>query len=185
MRCNCTAGISLLQDDSSLGEALGKAMEDMTNSTHHKFKQRSRAPTSQSVFLFVTSIARTNLEVELVQKGNSLVTCASSCGLASGSASCTESSSGSDSGLGTASGSKSGADTVLVDNIVVPLTSKRTCIGETVVLITCRISCLGMHGNDFLGSRYFSEISRIRIRRRINLWEGQEREWEGGIREGK
>jgi hypothetical protein len=42
-----------------------------------------------------------------------------------------------------------------------------------------------MHGNDFLGSRYFSEISRIRIRRRINLWEGQEREWEGGIREGK
>jgi hypothetical protein len=99
-------------------------MEDMTNSTYHKFRQRSRAPTSQSVFLFVTSIARTNLEVELVQKGNSLVTCASSCGFASGSASWTE------------SGSMSGADTVLIDNIPVPLTSKRTCIGETFILIT-------------------------------------------------
>lgn len=113
-------------------------MEDMTNSTYHKFKQRSCAPTSQSVFLFVTSIARTNLEVELVQKGNSLVTCASS--FASGSASWTESGSSSrtasDSGLGTASGSMSGTDTVLIDNIPVPLTSKRTCIGETFVLIT-------------------------------------------------
>jgi hypothetical protein len=115
-------------------------MEDMTKSTYHKFKQRSRAPTSQSVFLFVTSIARTNLEVELVQKGNSLVTCASNCSFASGSASWTESGSSygtvSDSGLGSASGSMSGADTVLIDNIPVPLTSKRTCIGETIILIT-------------------------------------------------
>jgi hypothetical protein len=114
-------------------------MEDMTNSTYHKFKQRSHAPTSQSVFLFVTSIARTNLEVELVQKGNSLVTCASSCGFASGSASWAESGSSSgtasESGSGTASGSRSGADTILVDNMPVPLTSKRTCIGETFVLI--------------------------------------------------
>lgn len=124
--------IKCAPDDSSLGEALGKAMEDMTNSTYHKFKQRSRAPTSQSVFLFVTSIARTNLEVELVQKGNSLVTCASSCGFASGSASWAESGSSSatasESGLGTASDSRSGADTILIDNIPVPLTSKRTCI---------------------------------------------------------
>lgn len=115
-------------------------MEDMTNSTYHKFKQRSRAPTSQSVFLFVTSIARTNLEVELVQKGSSLVTCASSCGFASGSASWAESGSSSktasDSGMGAASGSMSGADTVLIDNIPVPLTSKRSCIGETFILIT-------------------------------------------------
>jgi hypothetical protein len=102
-------------------------MEDMTNSTHHKFKQRSRAPTSQSVFLFVTSIARTNLEVELVQKGNSLVTCASGCG----SASCTESGSSSDSGSGTVPDrSGAGAGTVLADSVLVPLTTKRTCIGE-------------------------------------------------------
>jgi hypothetical protein len=137
---HCTAGMSLLQDDSSLGEAMRKAMEDMTNSTHHKFKQRSRAPTSQSVFLFVTSIARTNLEVELVQKGNSLVTCASSCGSTSGSAPGTESGSSFDSSLGTASDSRSGAGTVFADNVPVPLTSKRTCIGETVVLIMYRIS---------------------------------------------
>lgn len=57
---------------SSLVEAMAKSMEDMTNSTHHKFKQKSTSPTSQSLFLFVSSIARTNLEVELVQRGGSL-----------------------------------------------------------------------------------------------------------------
>lgn len=50
-------------------------MEDMTNSTHRKFKttiKTSVSPTFQSLFLFVTSIARTNLESELVQMGGSL-----------------------------------------------------------------------------------------------------------------
>lgn len=50
-------------------------MEDMTNSTHRKFKttiKTSVSPTFQSLFLFVTSIARTNLESELVQRGGSL-----------------------------------------------------------------------------------------------------------------
>lgn len=50
-----------------------KSMEEMTNSTHHKYKQKSVSPTSQSLFLFVSSIARTNLEIELVQRGGSLV----------------------------------------------------------------------------------------------------------------
>ncbi|XP_017785571.1 PREDICTED: E3 ubiquitin-protein ligase UBR3 isoform X2 [Nicrophorus vespilloides] len=61
---------------SNLSEAMGKAMEDMTSSTQLKamFKPQTDKPSHQSLFLFVTSIARTNLEVELVQRGGSLVT---------------------------------------------------------------------------------------------------------------
>ncbi|KAF5282499.1 hypothetical protein FQR65_LT14269 [Abscondita terminalis] len=60
---------------SSLSEAMGKAMEDMTSSTQLKpiFKPKSDKPSCQTLFLFVTSIARTNLEVELVQRGGNLV----------------------------------------------------------------------------------------------------------------
>ncbi|XP_044728240.1 E3 ubiquitin-protein ligase Ubr3 [Chrysoperla carnea] len=59
---------------SNLAEAMGKSMEDMTNSTHLKFKQKVAPPMHQSLFLFVTSIARTNLEIELIQRGGSLCT---------------------------------------------------------------------------------------------------------------
>ncbi|KAL1497456.1 hypothetical protein ABEB36_008425 [Hypothenemus hampei] len=61
---------------SNMAEAIGKVMEDMTNSTQIKpiFKPKSDKPIPQSLFLFVTSIARTNLEVELVQRDESLVT---------------------------------------------------------------------------------------------------------------
>lgn len=55
---------------------MGKCMEDMTNSTMLKpiFKLKSdNKPSAQSLFLFVTSIARTNLEIELVQRGGTLV----------------------------------------------------------------------------------------------------------------
>lgn len=51
-------------------------MEDMTSSTTLKpmFKPKSdNKPSAQSLFLFVTSIARTNLEIELVQRGGTLV----------------------------------------------------------------------------------------------------------------
>lgn len=57
-----------------LGQAVGKAMEDMTNSTPAKYKTLGGQPTHQSLILFVTSIARTNLEVELVQRGGAFVT---------------------------------------------------------------------------------------------------------------
>jgi len=57
---------------SNLMDAMGKAMEDMTNSTYLKFKQRSGTRLPQTLFLFVTSIARTNLEVELVQREGTL-----------------------------------------------------------------------------------------------------------------
>lgn len=53
---------------------MGRAMEDMTNCTHRKFKANRVSPTFQSLFLFVTSIARTNLESEIVQRDGSLVT---------------------------------------------------------------------------------------------------------------
>lgn len=66
-----------MQMASTLTEAMGKAMDDMSSSTQLKpiFKPKGDSqPSPQSLFLFVTSIARTNLEVELVQRGGSLVT---------------------------------------------------------------------------------------------------------------
>lgn len=55
-----------------LSEAMGRAMEDITNITHRKAKRIP--PTLRSLFLFVTSIARTNLESEIIQRGGSLCT---------------------------------------------------------------------------------------------------------------
>ncbi|CAH0564545.1 unnamed protein product [Brassicogethes aeneus] len=63
---------------SNMAEAIGNVMEDMSSSTHLKpmFEAMHNRHISQSLFLFVTSIARTNLEVELVQRGGSLVVAA-------------------------------------------------------------------------------------------------------------
>lgn len=55
-------------------EAMAKSMEDMTNATFLKYKQKVATRLPQTLFLFVSSIARTNLEVELVQRGGNLVT---------------------------------------------------------------------------------------------------------------
>ncbi|KMQ97669.1 e3 ubiquitin-protein ligase ubr3 [Lasius niger] len=57
---------------SNLAMAMGKAMEDMTSCTYLKYKQKNCKPSHQSLFLFVTSVARTNFEIELVQRGGSL-----------------------------------------------------------------------------------------------------------------
>ncbi|KAL1137748.1 hypothetical protein AAG570_009444 [Ranatra chinensis] len=57
---------------SSLMDAMSKSMEDLTNSTYVKFKQKSGNRIPQTLFLFVSSIARTNLEIELVQRGGTL-----------------------------------------------------------------------------------------------------------------
>lgn len=46
-------------------------METMTNSAYRKNNQM--VTTYRSLFLFVTSIARMNLESEIVQRGGSLV----------------------------------------------------------------------------------------------------------------
>lgn len=55
---------------------MGKAMDDMSSSTQLKpmFKPKGEKPSPQSLFLFVTSIARTNLEVELEQRGGLITT---------------------------------------------------------------------------------------------------------------
>ncbi|GBP05047.1 E3 ubiquitin-protein ligase Ubr3 [Eumeta japonica] len=52
--------------------AMGRAMEDMTNVTNRNMKRIP--PTFRSLFIFVTSIARTNLESEIIQRGGSLCT---------------------------------------------------------------------------------------------------------------
>ncbi|XP_071446964.1 E3 ubiquitin-protein ligase Ubr3 isoform X2 [Hetaerina americana] len=61
------------QSSSNLSEAMAKSMEDMTNITYMKYPQSGlQQPSPQCLFLFVTSIARTNLEVEIIQRGGSL-----------------------------------------------------------------------------------------------------------------
>ncbi|KAG8223709.1 hypothetical protein J437_LFUL004074 [Ladona fulva] len=60
---------------SNLTDAMAKAMEDMTNSTYRKYSQFAHQQASpQSIFLVVSSIARTNLEVEIIQRGGTLCT---------------------------------------------------------------------------------------------------------------
>jgi E3 ubiquitin-protein ligase UBR3 len=51
-------------------DAMGRAMESMTNCTQRIVKRH--APSVQSIFSFVISIARTNLEAEVIQRGGSL-----------------------------------------------------------------------------------------------------------------
>ena len=56
-----------------------RAMESMTNSTRNMKKYHADSlyqspPTNQSLFSFVISIARTNLESEVIQRGGSLCT---------------------------------------------------------------------------------------------------------------
>lgn len=65
----------MFQNPSNLSEAMGKAMEDMTSNAQLKpmLKPKDSSSSNQSLFLFVTSIARTNLEVELIQRGGTLV----------------------------------------------------------------------------------------------------------------
>ncbi|XP_034123903.1 E3 ubiquitin-protein ligase Ubr3 [Drosophila guanche] len=55
-----------------LTEAMGHAMEVMTNISQRKVKCASI--TFRKLFIFVTSIARTNLEAEIIQRGGSLCT---------------------------------------------------------------------------------------------------------------
>lgn len=56
---------------SNLSVAMGKAMEDMTGVTYLKYNKKGITPSHESLFLFVTSVARTNFEVELIQRGGS------------------------------------------------------------------------------------------------------------------
>lgn len=59
-----------LNAGSRLMEAMGRVMEDMTNATYPRFRQVTATPSPASLVLFVQSIARTNLEIELLQRGD-------------------------------------------------------------------------------------------------------------------
>lgn len=54
-------------------DAMTKTMEEMTNVTHLRYRQVGSSKNTKSILLFVTSIARTNLELEVVFRGGSLV----------------------------------------------------------------------------------------------------------------
>ncbi|XP_041366438.1 E3 ubiquitin-protein ligase UBR3-like [Gigantopelta aegis] len=56
----------------NLTKAMGSVMEDLTNSTHSAYKTYTMSHGSECVLLFVCSVARTNLEVELLQRGGTL-----------------------------------------------------------------------------------------------------------------
>ncbi|XP_061179951.1 E3 ubiquitin-protein ligase ubr3-like [Saccostrea echinata] len=57
----------------NLTKVMGSVMEDLTNATYGKFKTYTSSQTSESVLLFVCSVARTNLEMELVNRGKVLI----------------------------------------------------------------------------------------------------------------
>ncbi|KAL0268005.1 UNVERIFIED_CONTAM: hypothetical protein PYX00_010107 [Menopon gallinae] len=59
---------------SNLTEAMDKSMEDIMNCTYMRFKHKIDSPSPYRFLLFVSSIARTNLEIEIVQKGGSFLT---------------------------------------------------------------------------------------------------------------
>ncbi|XP_064614037.1 LOW QUALITY PROTEIN: E3 ubiquitin-protein ligase ubr3-like [Liolophura sinensis] len=58
---------------SRLTKSMGSMMEDLTNTTYSIFKTYTKSPTSESVLLFVCSVARTNLELELLVRGGNLM----------------------------------------------------------------------------------------------------------------
>ncbi|XP_052267250.1 E3 ubiquitin-protein ligase UBR3-like [Dreissena polymorpha] len=53
-------------------KAMGSMMEDLTNATYGMYKTYTSSQTSESVLLFVCSVARTNLELELLQRKGDL-----------------------------------------------------------------------------------------------------------------
>ncbi|XP_069111047.1 E3 ubiquitin-protein ligase ubr3-like [Argopecten irradians] len=57
---------------STLTKAMGSVMEDLTNVTYSVYKTYTTSQSSESVLLFVCSVARSNLEIELLQRGGDL-----------------------------------------------------------------------------------------------------------------
>nr|AZA04497.1 E3 ubiquitin-protein ligase [Gerris buenoi] len=65
------------QNVTSLMEAMSKSVEDMTNVTYAKYRQKiggSRQQGNTNQLVFIMSIARTNLEIEVAQRGGTLIT---------------------------------------------------------------------------------------------------------------
>lgn len=57
-----------------LTRAMGTVMEDLTNITYPNYRSFSTTRNHESVLLFICSVARVNLEVELLQRGGTLNT---------------------------------------------------------------------------------------------------------------
>ncbi|XP_035829845.1 E3 ubiquitin-protein ligase UBR3 isoform X2 [Aplysia californica] len=58
---------------SSQTQAMSTVMEDLTNITYPSYRAFSSSPNTESVLLFISSLTRINLEVELLQRGGNLV----------------------------------------------------------------------------------------------------------------
>ncbi|XP_070564707.1 E3 ubiquitin-protein ligase UBR3-like [Ptychodera flava] len=58
---------------SALTKAMSCVMEDITNATYPKFTNYCKTQCPENLFLFIYSVARTNLELELVKRGGNLV----------------------------------------------------------------------------------------------------------------
>ncbi|XP_064647278.1 E3 ubiquitin-protein ligase ubr3-like [Lineus longissimus] len=56
----------------NLTTAMGKAMEDLTNTAYPRFSSYSKHPCPESMELFYCSVARTNLELNLLQRSGHL-----------------------------------------------------------------------------------------------------------------
>ncbi|XP_076228505.1 ubr3 ubiquitin ligase isoform X4 [Nomia melanderi] len=68
---NLLKRISVNPCPTHLSLAMVKTMEDMTNCTS-LYDQKDSRPSRQCLFVFVTSVARINFEIELIQRGGSL-----------------------------------------------------------------------------------------------------------------
>ncbi|XP_035688806.1 E3 ubiquitin-protein ligase UBR3-like [Branchiostoma floridae] len=66
------------EDDSILRQGVEAIMEDITKATYPKYKVFPKSSVDESLNVFVHSVARTNLELELVQIGNTIVNHSSS-----------------------------------------------------------------------------------------------------------
>lgn len=68
------AGAAPNEYDQNFWEPISKAMESMTHVTYPRYRNTTpQSPGHENVLLFVASIARTNLEMEVVQRGGRLV----------------------------------------------------------------------------------------------------------------
>merc|ERR1712218_629996 len=63
-----------MSSQSQLMLAMSSIMEDLTKATYSQYRQMGSPHPNHAVLLFVSSIARTNLELDLVTRGGALIT---------------------------------------------------------------------------------------------------------------
>ncbi|XP_077978171.1 E3 ubiquitin-protein ligase UBR3-like [Glandiceps talaboti] len=62
-----------IPSSSPLTHAMGSIMEDISNATYPRFTNYCKTQCPENLFLFIYSVARTNLELELVRRGGNFV----------------------------------------------------------------------------------------------------------------